>query len=303
MFDAIYWWHMPLFFIIGGFFIKQIKLERSGIVKFFKTKILPQLKNYFIAGLLLIMLSHFVREESWQHTFNYFYYLIYGGKTLNQYLSIFWFVEVYILTMIAAVLIKSFIKSRALQLTVTVPPMLFAILSNADGLDLFSNKTVPWNAQVVLISTFYMILGNTIFEYLKKIPNSYLPIIIIFITIVYASLIYFQYRKDIHLTLYLKSYQITEPWLAVWVPCLLSILILLFARWISEIKILTIIFSFLGKHTLTIMYMHRAVFDIVDKATTNTSWPELFLGGVIAPIFLAIIYKKSKKKIIQVMPG
>ncbi|KGO31935.1 hypothetical protein Q757_04075 [Oenococcus alcoholitolerans] len=130
-----------------------------------------------------------------------------------------------------------------------------------------------------------------------------MPIIIIFITIVYASLIYFQYRKDIHLTLYLKSYQITEPWLAVWVPCLLSILILLFARWISEIKILTIIFSFLGKHTLTIMYMHRAVFDIIDKATTNTSWPELFLGGVIAPIFLAIIYKKSKKKIIQVMPG
>ncbi|KGO31936.1 hypothetical protein Q757_04080 [Oenococcus alcoholitolerans] len=90
---------------------------------------------------------------------------------MNQYLSIFWFVEVYILTMIAAVLIKSFIRSRALQLTVTVPPMLFAILSNADGLDLFSNKTVPWNAQVVLISTFYMILGSTIFEYLKKIQT------------------------------------------------------------------------------------------------------------------------------------
>ncbi len=87
MFHFLYWWHMPIFFIMGGFFLKPI--INNNWLGFFKKRIFPLLTSYVICGGFLILLSHFIRGESWSYTIFYFARLFYGGRTLNHYLSVF----------------------------------------------------------------------------------------------------------------------------------------------------------------------------------------------------------------------
>ncbi|WP_054660317.1 acyltransferase family protein [Secundilactobacillus kimchicus] len=61
--QLIYWWHMPMFFIIGGFFLKPINRRQIG--HFIKRRIQPQLATYFAVGLLLVLLSRAVHQTDW----------------------------------------------------------------------------------------------------------------------------------------------------------------------------------------------------------------------------------------------
>ena len=83
-YNAIYWWHMPLFFMIGGFFLKKISHNFKGWSYLFGHRIKPLLIAYFLNGAILIILSHFFRQQSWDYTFSYFGRLIYGGSTLDN---------------------------------------------------------------------------------------------------------------------------------------------------------------------------------------------------------------------------
>lgn len=49
-YNAIYWWHMPLFFMIGGFFLKKINFNVAGWRYLLGHKIKPLLIAYLLNG-------------------------------------------------------------------------------------------------------------------------------------------------------------------------------------------------------------------------------------------------------------
>lgn len=113
MFHFLYWWHMPIFFIMGGFFLKPI--VNNDWMGFFKKRILPLLISYLICGSFLIILSHFIRGESWSYTIFYFARLLYGGRTLNHYLSVFWYINVYLLALVFTSIVITYLKLESMK--------------------------------------------------------------------------------------------------------------------------------------------------------------------------------------------
>ena len=59
-YNAIYWWHMPLFFMIGGFFLKKISHDFKGWSYLLGHRIKPLVIAYFLNGAILIILSLFL---------------------------------------------------------------------------------------------------------------------------------------------------------------------------------------------------------------------------------------------------
>ncbi|MDZ5494822.1 acyltransferase family protein [Lacticaseibacillus casei] len=54
-YESLYWWHMPLFFMIGGFFVKPTTLPT--LRDYLRRRFWPMFKQYFGYGVGLILLN------------------------------------------------------------------------------------------------------------------------------------------------------------------------------------------------------------------------------------------------------
>ncbi|WP_093674701.1 acyltransferase family protein [Sporolactobacillus nakayamae] len=289
VYDAIYWWHMPLFFIIGGFFLKPLARNWEAIRQFLSRRCKPLIVSYLLMGSLLIMLSHFVRNQDWSYTAFYFVRLLYGGRTLNNYLSIFWFINVYILTLIVVIILISWVRPAILQWIISLT--LFAIGTIHQQPEFLGHPYFPWDVQVVLITTTYMLAGYYGFKLLQTISHKYITLLSI--GIFYMLLIHDQVTRKINFTLYLKSDNLNHTGLALITPLVLCLGVILVSQIISELKLFHWL-VFWGRHTVLIMFWHRALFDLPEIMGLPNHWLLKCLMGLLIPILAVLVWKQFR---------
>lgn len=289
-FSVIYWWHMPLFFIIGGFFLKPLKQTWPGFRHFIKRRIVPNLKSYFFAGSILILISHFVRGHSWTYTAFYFVRLVYGGQTLNHDLSIFWFMTVYILTVIAVELIITWVKSIPAQFFIALT--LYMTGMTYKHMEFFQYKYLPWDADIVLLTTLYMLCGYYGFKYYDKIPHK--NYLIVATMAIYAVLIIAKYRGILRFSLYLKSHNIANSFLGLFIPLIVCFMIFMVSDWLMKIGgIFRWLLPF-GWYSSAIMYMHKLILDSFAIVPALNHWEIQWVASLIIPVLIAMTYRKFR---------
>ncbi|ANZ60024.1 hypothetical protein AYR62_02135 [Secundilactobacillus paracollinoides] len=290
LFSVIYWWHMPLFFIIGGFFLKPLTKTWAGFRAFFKKRIVPNLKSYFLAGSILILISHFIRGHSWKYTLFYFVRLVYGGRTLNHDLSIFWFMTVYILTVIVVELIITWVDSVPAQFFIAMT--LYMTGMTYKHMEFFQYKYVPWDADIVLLTTLYMLCGYYGFKYYNKIPHK--NYFIAATMAIYAILIIYKYRGILRFSLYLKSHNIANSFLGLFIPLIVCFMIFMISDWMMRVGGLFKWLLPFGWYSSAIMYMHKMVLDAVAMVPILNHWEIQWVAGLIIPVQIAMSYHRLR---------
>lgn len=291
-FRVLYWWHMPLFFIIGGFFLKPIATNRQGIWQFFKKKVWPNIVLYFVVGALLILASHYLDGSSWAYTQDYFVRLLYGGRSLNDNLTVFWFITVYTGTLITTTAILSWIKSVPAQFVMAIS--MFAVGMSYKHWNFMEYKGL--DLDIVLLTTFYMLVGHYIFNYLKETTWHYS--IGVAILGLYLFLSYLAYSGHFNFHMYLKAHKFNNTFLVMYLPLLLCLGVFVLCIWMEQAGWFGWL-SVVGRHSMVIMYLHRITFDFFNRFLIFKNWESQVLLGVLVPLVIGILYDQIKRRMSQ----
>lgn len=320
LYNFIYWWHMPLFFLIAGFFLKPIDLlDVQKVMTFLKKRVWPIFSSYFVAGFLLIIAYKFIHNKSITYSLTYLLDLFYGGQTLKHYTTIFWYPETYILGIIGTVAIISLIRSRFLQLVIAAYFIYWSTgYVHETKFQFFGVVTAPWDIDVAVLVIAYMLVGYNLFYFFKH----YLTKWYVFIPSVGIVGWLFMQLKDQKLSflLFMRSHQISGTYqnvpvthlqLALMVgliPLLCSLVVfgisdiiafpLLFTRqaaktWLFPVQFLAKSLTIAGKHTLIIMYMHKMLLDVLRRIQVNSFWVQVLIATVL-PVLIGMAYKQFK---------
>lgn len=288
-YKTTYWWHMPLFFLIGGFFLKALPKDQLSWQRFCKKHILPMLRAYFLAGTLLVLFDFILEGRTVAYTLAYFGRLLYGGEILKGYTSAFWFITVYLLALTVVTILLTYVPWRSLQFLIVVG--LFALGTAYQDAQALFGFALPWDMDVALLATFYMWVGWFSFKYLKQLVANKL-----FLggTISLALiLVILQGSGQIQQIIYMKSHRITNGLFAFIVPLIFSFGILALAYWLQFAWGHDLL-ELIGQHTLGIMFTHKALFAVLDKIGLN-SWVLASVVGVFVPLMGVIVMTRFRK--------
>ncbi|ATO54384.1 acyltransferase [Loigolactobacillus coryniformis subsp. coryniformis] len=286
-YNVLYWWHMPLFFMIGGFFLRPLQVGQFKT--FAQHKLVPLLREYFGFGLFLTLVSAWVTPEKRQGLAQGLSDLLYGGTHLNGVLSAFWYMTVYLLAVTLLTVIISFVPQNWLRwLIITVAFLVGTAYSNAGDLFGFA---LPGDADVTLCALFYMYAGRELFRYQRQRlrSNWWLSVIVA----LSSAGIMAQQLGVIDLHLYMKSHEITSQSLALILPLILCSAIFMLAYWLQFTPFVNGL-TFVGKHTMIIMYLHKLVFAIFERLAGG-SWLLLAIAGLMIPIMVMVSFERLKE--------
>lgn len=290
--QLIYWWHMPMFFIIGGFFLKPINRQQIG--HFIKRRIQPQLATYFAVGLLLVLLSRAVHQTDWSATIQQLASLLIGGRTLTGYTTTMWFINVYVLTLLMVVTIISTIQKRRWRLTIAVAGLLLGCTYDKVSVWFQGTQTLPWDADIVLLTTFFTLIGYEWFHHphIKPLTNV-LPLLgAVGVT---TGAVILKLSGQLPFSLSLKSHLIETGGLPsalilLTVPLTSCLIVFWVAKWCSMTALKPLL-TIMGRHSLSIMLFHKALFDLCSQLNLN-ALPLQIIIGLIVPIGLSWLRRK-----------
>lgn len=322
LYNFLYWWHMPLFFLIAGFFLKPIDLKDiQKVMTFLKKRVAPILKSYFLAGILLVIAYKFIHNKSIMRSMTYIIDLFYGGQALRHYTTIFWYPETYILGIIGTTVIISLIRNRPLQLLIAA---YFVYWSTSyvkiTKFHFFGVVTAPWDMDVAVLVMAYMLIGYNLFHFCKD----YLVKWYVFVpSAVVVGWLFLQLKADkLSFDLFMRSHQIsaayenvpvTHAQLALMVgviPILCTLVVFGISRIIAyplgftspRAKIILSPFALIvetifvtGRHSLIIMYMHKMILDIVKRTNMTSSFWLQVLIATLVPLLIGIIYRRFRR--------
>ncbi|RXS55115.1 acyltransferase [Lacticaseibacillus rhamnosus] len=278
-YESLYWWHMPLFFMIGGFFVKPTTLPT--LKAFLARRFWPLLKQYFGYGVGLILLNFIIEQRTPAFTVDYLRRLIYGGTELNGYLSVFWFVTVYAFSSLLFSLLRGYLP-KVWHEAILMAGLFWLGFSypNAENVLGFP---IPGNLDLVLVALPYMFVGWWLFHYARHIVTQ--PWFMLVALGVFAGLFVAQSRGQIDFLLYMKSHHLTDPLLASFVPVIICGGLFAGAKTLTG-TVLGDWLDRIGCSTLPIMYGHKAVGYVLEKLG-DPNLLVLVAAGVTIPLFLA----------------
>lgn len=283
LYQVLYWWHMPLFFMIGGFFIRP-QGNQAAYWHFIRRRLVPLYGQYLGIGSLITLIDFGLQPGQWTDLWQGFKALLYGGTLLNGSLSVFWYITVYLLAVAATVALISFVRQRWLRWGIVF--VLFSLGLAYDNAKSLFGFTLPWDADVALVAIGYVYLGYQLFDWVKQHINRWWLIGLIFSQACFF--IWAQAQNKLHFVLYMKLHQITGPnlvsniELALLLPVIFSVGVFIIARWLVITPILPVL-RFIGQHTLVIMYWHKLIFTILKQLRWDT--PGLLIScGLLLPL-------------------
>lgn len=161
--EYIYWFHMPLFFVLSGFFFKTLKNNNEMQSFIWKrthlllTPYLIYLTIIFLFGQLPILV---IQHTDFIHICKSILiaYII-GGRALSGLFGVYWFFTCLLIAQIVFAFIHTYIKQRKNQLLIIFILYFFAhVEANYIKAGLMS-ISIPWNADVSMFALIFYAFG------------------------------------------------------------------------------------------------------------------------------------------------
>ena len=272
----IYTWHMPLFFMVSGFFIKFETSFKDFIVKNFK-RLMILYFIFSIIGLFMEMLKRYLlHREALDYVHEIkgiFIYMDFAGLC-NTYAFVLWFLPALFFSRIFLYLIKNKMPSLLLQS--------FAVVFLFMGSFYIG---LPFGLDSALNSLIFVYAGNIIFE--KRLPN-----ILVFLSFVVLVAIYL-FGFNLNLDMASKVY--SNKFLnVIWAVSFVYVLIFC----IKSIRLNSKFIKMWGSNTMLLFILHPYTNNIahiaVQKVLQSDYWLFKFIIS-IALLSLMIFIKERNK--------
>lgn len=257
----LYWFHMPLFFALSGYFFKPI-LNWQALCKWMRKRF-DRLLVPYLAFLIVLFVAEYLRHPiaDKQRLISDIAGIAAGGRMItSDFLGVyapFWFVTCLFATQTVFALIAYRFRTRKSLITLVAAAYLLAHLEAV--INRRYSIRVPLNIDVALIALSYYAFG-----YLAKPVLAWsrrhwsVPTIALILS---AGFYAADALNIVHFDLDLKYLGYTNMLLDILVPLTLIVAIC----WIGHAITATSagpFFAFLGSASLPIMYMHMYVADI-----------------------------------------
>lgn len=275
----IFWFHMPLFFIISGYLYngKDNKEElKSWTIKRFYALLIPYASFAALISMLTLTFNFSVIEFIKQLTKT-----LYGGEFLVGDFGVFWFITCLFLTQIVFSFIEFHIKNKKIQLSIIISFYFLAHL--IAEIPVLKNLKTPWNFDIVFIAIVYYAIGFYGKKYLKNIIlkkytlllSAFLAFIVVVIELITVSNLYIDLKINLYSPIILD----------IIVPLIFSVLIFSLSYSISKLDNYTFLEN-IGKASLTIMYLHIPINNFIKTFVGDYSFVTFSLIGIVIPLVI-----------------
>jgi fucose 4-O-acetylase-like acetyltransferase len=292
----IYWFHMPLFFIISGYLFKPVNSVSE--LKFYIKKLTLRLLVPYCTYLTLFSIYNIAQEIlkgsfSVSTLLNEGISLLIGGRFITGVHGVFWYVTCLFITQILFALICLYFKRNTVRLLIIISCYLLAHFETTQlvphfGKTTFNQIWIPWNMDVALFAVFFLGLGFFTKKLISSIPN-YLGITCISLSILYMAL-YEMNKLDYHLSL--KYLRYNHLLLDAFIPITMTIAVFYLCQRIAKIHFIQPCTIF-GKESLTIMYIH--IFANAFLSQFFDYGPLLYtIIGIAVPLLLKRFFIESQ---------
>lgn len=293
----IYWFHMPLFFIISGYLFKTV--DTFNELKFYIKKLICKLLVPYCTYLILFTFyRHVAMVSDHPLTFSSLGHeilkLFIGGRFITSIYGVFWYITCLFFTQILFALICLYFKKDLHRILIVIGCYLIAHFETVKliphiGENYFNQITIPWNMDVALIAVCYLAFGYFTKTLLSKIPN-YLGAVSLLLSVIFMTL-YEMNIIDYHLSLKYLKYD--HLFLDAVIPLTMTIAFFYGCQKLTRLKMIDS-FTILGRESLTIMYIH--IFANMIFSQIFEYGPLLYtIIGIVVPLLL-------KKFIIEALP-
>lgn len=253
----IYWFHMPCFFILSGFFFKMPELTKIAvqewIVKKAKKMLIPCLVYFLICTVFDGPLN--IKK---------IIYFLYGGKMVG---GVYWFITVLFLSHIAMLIVLSKFRIKVQWCLILFMYTAGVIWSNLMVPDSIAGYPMylrfPWNADVVLVALPYVYIGYKLRDIIKRKnvrKTVYLAAGIGALGIISVTASLFMLG---HLNFLIDMrYSVYKNWLLTLViPICFFVVLLLLSKVLEKIPVINNVLFYVGDASLIIMYLHLMIKD------------------------------------------
>lgn len=282
----IYWFHMPLFFIISGYLFKKPKNEDKAKAMFVKKslKCFVPYVSYYFAILIIVGL-----DSNKQPLITYvdIKNLILGGTNLNGVFGPFWFVTALYITQILFWILMKYMKVKI----VTVIIIACYVLSHIT----FFQEPCIWNINTALyiLPLFYV---GYISRQMKLNEKTIKILFTATIIIVLGSIILsfdgiLSYQLDIKHSMY------TNLLLDLLIPVSFTLMVIFISK-VLVYNIIGRIFACIGRETLAIMYLHIPISYILLQ---HFEFGSILGIRVVLSVMIPIVISKLLIKKISVV--
>ena len=283
--NYIYWFHMPLFFLICGYFYKPINdiSHYPLLIKKYTSRLLIP---YFCFLLVITTIRYVYRflgdrfDLQWvcQDIGN----IVLGGRFIGGWYGPFWFITTLFFTYILFSAILLFIKKDTTRIILIA--MLYIISHIESLLSINYRFIIPLNIDVTLISISYFAFGYYSKRILKNIPKPMFLLCALTSAIFYL----FNYLGILHFSLDMKNLGYHDVILDLIIPLSIIITIIGLSQLLLNSKI-SYALSYLGEFSLPIMYLHILPNGILQPILLYGSFVYTLIGLLI-PILITHLF-------------
>ena len=270
-----FWFRMPAFFMISGYFIKpDIEFSSQYLKKIIRRYVTP----YFCWCIIMYIIF-------WpEHPLKNIIRIIYGGhNNITLYSYPYWFINTLFISDLLFVSILTISKKiNQVCSIILVPLFVFGLYTIAHFfLPIKDFPPLPWGVDNACCAIMYLYIGHILKQFKKW--NTILCIIpFIFIYICYFHHYNYQLNiADIHLEHY---------FLDIIIPLSFTILLLNIANYFVKVPIINQLFSKIGECTLTIFFTHAAVLNLCN------GWIGIILSILIGYILHQLLKQNNITK-------
>ncbi len=285
LYRIIYSFHIPLFFILAGIFFNIEKPLGLIIKEKFTSLLIP----YFVTGILALVFSAiFIRNTT--ALSKELFGLIYATGPHLQWVNLWFLPNLFLVSILCWGCLQLF-KHYHLQISAQVFIVTVFILIGWLTIRMFwgmefiwENQPIkinglPFSADIALLASAYFLIGYILQNWVKN-PKNTLVIFIIASTLFIGLHLISNYTTDLNLRRY------DMPVIATTLALAGSAMVLIFSKFIENIRIIGKTLAYLGRNSIVILLYHSFFQDILFSILAEYS-KRFFYIGVIT--FLASV--------------
>lgn len=277
MIQIIFWFHMPLFFILSGLLLHMPQKSewKMWAVKKAKRLLLPCFAFFMLCSILDGSLS-----------ISSFACFVVGGRRQS---GVYWFATVLFLAEIAVSLIELHISSNKWKALLYAGCYGIAILESAffipgDTALIPNWLKLPWNIDVVPLAMAYLMLGYYGKKYITGVLEEkgtlFKGIAVGASIAVSALFVYLCWKGSFDYHLDMKNGHYANPVFALLFPMTFGVILTVLAVALSKVRGFNGILAYVGKTSMTMMYLHILIIGQMMRRVFGESY-SIFLCVVI----------------------
>lgn len=291
--QIIFWFHMPLFFILSGYLLHVPEKNEWKIWGMRKAiRLLVPCFAFFILCTLIDGNLNFSSVACF----------VMGGK---RQAGVYWFATVLFLAEIAMVLLELYISSRKLKIFIYVICFAMAVMESvflipADTAMIPNWLKLPWNIDVTLLAVAYLAVGyygrGYITGWAKERNMAYRAITIVISVIIFGLFLNACWKGNFDYHLDMKNGHYSNPVFALLFPAAAGIMLMALSILLSRVRGLAAALAYVGRASMAVMYLHLLVIGQIMKRVYGEEYPVLLCVVVVLAISCAFNYAVSKNK-------